>query len=284
MKNEILLSAAQLNNLIHQGDCLVVDCRFDFADAGKGRSDWLAGHVPGAVYAHLDDHLAAPVQPHTGRHPLPAAETFAEFLASLGWSGDQLLVAYDGGSNAIAARLWWMMRYFGQSAALLDGGFQEWSRAGFAIERGEAVGKLSPRENLTGNPRMTASADYIGECLGSERAVVLDARAAERYSGEVEPLDSRGGHIPGALNRPFTENLDASGRFKQPLALRAEFQSFLGNTKPAKVIHSCGSGVTACHNLFAMQLAGLETSLLYPGSWSHWIRDPARPVAIGAEP
>jgi thiosulfate/3-mercaptopyruvate sulfurtransferase len=281
MNSEILLSAQRLNELISGDGCLVVDCRFDLVNPGKGKAAWLTGHIPGAAYAHLDDDLAAPVQLHTGRHPLPEPARFAEFLASAGWSDNKLLVAYDEGSNAISSRLWWMMRYFGKRAALLDGGFQAWLEAGLPLETGAPSKHPSAPQQLTANPHMIVSADFISQRLGSADAVVLDARAPERYSGEVEPLDTRAGHMPGALNRPFSENLDGSGRFREARELKAEFESLLGKTNAKNVIHSCGSGVTACHNLFAMELAGLDASCLYPGSWSHWIRDPDRPVVTG---
>lgn len=281
MSSEILISAAELHDLMAGESIILVDCRFDLVDPDKGRLDWLAGHIPGAVYAHLDEDLAAPIQPHTGRHPLPETDVFAKFLASAGWSGEKLLVAYDDGSNAISSRLWWMMRFYGKPAALLDGGFGAWLKSGYAAESGIPPVIESVPEILEPDLTMIVSADLISEQLNSGEEPVLDARAPERFSGEVEPLDTRAGHIPGALNRPFKENLDATGHFRSAQDLRSEFEALLGNTSAEKVIHSCGSGVTACHNLFAMELAGLGGSRLYPGSWSHWIRDPDRPIATG---
>jgi thiosulfate/3-mercaptopyruvate sulfurtransferase len=283
MNSEILVSATELHELLASGSTVVVDCRFDLVDPDKGRADWLAGHIPGATYAHLDEDLAAPIGPHTGRHPLPETDVFADFLASAGWSGEKLLVAYDDGSNAISARLWWMMRYYGKQAALLDGGFNAWLEAGFQTESGIPAVTKTALEPLQPDPGRVVSADSISKQLNSGAEPVLDARAPERFSGEVEPLDTRAGHIPGSLNRPFTDNLNSSGRFRTPLELKSEFEALLGKASAEKVIHSCGSGVTACHNLFAMELAGLGCSRLYPGSWSHWIRDPNRPVATGDE-
>jgi len=280
----ILVSARQLNELIHTGDCVVVDCRFDLSDPERGRAEWLAGHIPGAVYGNLDQDLAAPVEAHTGRHPLPSPGHFSEFLASTGWSGNQLLVAYDEQSNAIAARLWWMMRYFGQRAALLDGGLAAWIDAGLPLEAGARAAQPADVKKLGPGPGMTVTAEMIGDRTGTGECLVLDARARERYSGEVENLDTKAGHIPGAINRPFGENLDDSGHFRKPDQLRAEFRELLGPLSPETVVHSCGSGVTACHNLFSMELAGLSGSRLYPGSWSEWIRDPARPVSTGNDP
>jgi len=284
MKSEILVSAVQLSDLIAAGDGLVVDCRFDLTRTGKGRIDWLAGHIPGAFYAHLDDDLAAPVGSHTGRHPLPETERFAEFLAASGWSSDKLLVAYDDGPNAISARLWWMMRYYGKRAALLDGGLRSWVDAGLRLESGEPIVVAAPVESLTADPDMAVSTEIIAQQLGSPDTVILDARAPERFAGEIEPLDVRAGHIPGALNRAFSENLEASGRFRDAGELRKVFENLLAGKDATQVVHSCGSGVTACHNLFAMELAGLKNSLLYPGSWSQWITDPERPVAMGRKP
>jgi thiosulfate/3-mercaptopyruvate sulfurtransferase len=284
MKNEILVSPARLEELVQNGQCTLVDCRYDFSNTQGGRAAWLAGHIPGAGYAHLDDDLAAPVEAHTGRHPLPDATHFAAFLASTGWSKNRLLVAYDDGSNAISARLWWMMRYFGQSAALLDGGLAAWIESGRPLETGAPEVKPSSLESLEPDPRLTVSSTVLYEHLESPEWVVLDARSRERYSGQAEHLDTKAGHIPGALNRPFGENLDASGRFSSPERLKAQFQAVLGAGNTGKVVHSCGSGVTACHNLFAMELAGLGLTRLYPGSWSEWIRDPERPIRTGMMP
>jgi thiosulfate/3-mercaptopyruvate sulfurtransferase len=281
MKDEIAVSAEQLYELIQAGDCTVVDCRFDLSNPDRGRAQWLAGHIPGAFYAHLDEDLAAPIEAHSGRHPLPLTTEFAQYLASIAWSDGKLLVAYDDGSNAISSRLWWLMRYFGQPAALLDGGLAAWKEAGLPLEAGEAGVESTPVEHLVVDARMIVSADVIFDSLDSPEMVVLDARAQERFSGEVENLDSKAGHIPGALNRPFGDNLDDEGRFLDPEILKAQFVVALGGIATGSVVHSCGSGITACHNLFAMELAGLGTTRLYPGSWSEWIRDPARPLETG---
>jgi thiosulfate/3-mercaptopyruvate sulfurtransferase len=277
----ILVSAAELEALIDDGRCVVVDCRFEMSATGKGRADWRAGHIPGAAYAHLDNDLSSPIRAHTGRHPLPHPDRFAAYLAAIGWSRDTLLVAYDEGSNAVAARLWWLMRYFGQRAALLDGGLAAWVASGRPLESGEPPHRVTGRIELVAAPGMTVDASAILHSLGGEALLVLDARAGQRFSGEVENLDSRAGHIPGARNRPFGSNLGPGGRFKRPDELRKEFAALLGDRDMAAVAHSCGSGVTACHNLFAMELAGLGGTRLYPGSWSEWIRDSARPIETG---
>ena len=281
MTRKQLCSAPQLQSSIRAGRCLVVDCRFDLSDPEKGRSNWIESHIPGARYAHLDQDLAGPVTEKTGRHPLPDPEVFAQFLSSLGWSQDMLLVAYDDASNAIASRLWWLMRYFDLQASLLDGGIAAWKAVGLPLESGPTNVQSSDTPELMGRRDMTVSCDQIieGQSLGQLK--VMDARAAERFSGEIEPLDAKAGHIPGAINRPFQDNLDKNSCFKAPDVLRAEFDRLLDGRKASQVAHSCGSGVTACHNYFAMELAGLSPTKLYPGSWSEWIRDPSRPIETG---
>jgi thiosulfate/3-mercaptopyruvate sulfurtransferase len=282
MKNRILLSAEQLNELTGAERCCVVDCRYSFADTNKGRTDWMAGHIPGASYAHLDDDLSSPIQSHTGRHPLPSTADFAKFLSTIGWEPGTLLVAYDDGSNAVASRLWWLMRYYGQEAALLDGGLAGWLAAGFPLEQGPVKPEPAPLAELRADPAMVTSSEEIHNNLASDDLLVLDARAPERFSGAVENLDARAGHIPGAVNRPFGLNLDSRGRFRSPDDLRAQFEKLFAARESDSVVHSCGSGVTACHNLFAMTLAGMDAGTLYPGSWSEWIRDPDRPIEEGA--
>ena len=278
MSSEILVSPERLQQLITAGVCLVVDCRFDLSDVKKGRIEWLEGHIPGAHYAHLDDDLASPITVQSGRHPLPETGAFARFLASLGWSEGQLVVACDEGSNALAGRMWWLMRYFAQPAALLDGGLAAWKEAGLPLETGPVDSQQAPVASLQPITPMAVSSEQVLKNLESKDDIVLDARSPERFSGEVEPLDTKGGHIPDSVNRHLELNLEANGRFKAPSKLRIEFEALLGETGAASVVHSCGSGITACHNLFAMELAGMGTSRLYPGSWSEWIRNPSRPI------
>lgn len=282
MNSNILVSAAELEARLGDGRSVVVDCRFEMSDPDKGRADWLAGHIPGAAYAHLDNDLSSPITAQTGRHPLPNPDRFSAYLASIGWTRDTLLVAYDEGSNAVASRLWWLMKYFGQRSALLDGGLTAWVAAGFSLESGAPQRRATAPTELIADPQLTVDAAAIVRSLGGDALLVLDARASQRFSGEMENLDSRAGHIPGALNRPFGSNLAPGRRFKAPQELREEFAKLLGNRDTAGIVHSCGSGVTACHNLFAMELAGMSGTRLYPGSWSEWIRDPARPIATGS--
>ena len=281
MATNILVSAAELESLLGVDRCVPVDCRFEFSDTGKGRADWLAGHIPGAAYAHLDENLSSPVDEHSGRHPLPEPARFAAYLGSIGWSPTKLLIAYDEGSNAVASRLWWLMRYFGQPSALLDGGLAAWVASGRPLEQGEPSRCATPALELQPQEGMKIDTDNLLEKLRAHEPLVLDARASQRFRGEIEPLDTRAGHIPGSLNRPFGSNLEVNGRFKTREELREEFLDLLAGRDPRTLVHSCGSGVTACHNQFAMELAGLQGSRVYPGSWSEWIRDPARPIETG---
>lgn len=278
MINSNLVSPRRLRTLIRARLCIVVDCRFDLGNPEGGRGKYLQNHIPGAHYAHLDDDLSSPVTAKSGRHPLPETGAFADYLGSIGWSEEFMLVAYDDAGNAIASRLWWLMKYFGHSAALLDGGIQAWVGEDYPLESGPVILPATLAPNLIPNQRATVKAEDILNGIESGRLNVLDARAPDRFSGETEPLDTKAGHIPGALNRPFQLNLDESGRFKQPEQLCREFEALLGDRNPSQLANSCGSGVTACHNAFAMELAGLSPAVLYPGSWSEWIRDPERPI------
>lgn len=277
-----LISVAELAAL-PLGDVLVVDCRKDLADTVKGRCDYLVGHIPGAVYAELDADLSdLSLQAQgLGRHPLPSAQAFAAVLGRWGWRPGLQVVAYDAANGALAAaRLWWLLRFAGERAvAVLDGGYAAWQAAGL------------PAESVVPQRRATAvSVQFDPAQVVLEHAVLhvapvpmlIDARAAPRYRGDVEPLDPVAGHVPGAGNRPFTDNLAADGRFKSATELRREFLVALGAHAPDEVVHMCGSGVTACHNLLAMEHAGLTGSRLYAPSWSGWVSDRSRPVATGA--
>ena len=284
MSNKPLISAQDLQFALEAGGVIVVDCRYDFADAAKGRRDWLEGHLPGARYAHLDDDLAAPVSSDSGRHPLPDPTEFAGWLSSIGWTPDHLLVAYDQGNAMFAARLWWMMRYYGFASKVLDGGLAAWNDLGYVIESGDVTVTPSEPVRLEGRESMTVDVSAVMANLENSSFTMIDARAPERYSGEVEPLDTAAGHIPGALNRVFAANLDGQGKFRPAEELAQQFNSLLGDVPAQDVVHSCGSGVTACHNLLAMEVAGLGGSRVYTGSWSEWIRDPARPTSRGSQP
>ena len=258
---------------------LVIDCSFDLADTGAGERAFAQGHLPGAVYAHLDRELAGAKTGSNGRHPLPARADWAATLARLGVTPAREVVVYDAQGGMYAARAWWMLLWAGHRAvSVLDGGLQAWQAAGGAVESGTVSPMAAQSPYPLGDSLVaTVDANQLQASLG--RMTLLDARAGERYRGEVEPLDKRAGHIPGARSRFFKDNLDAQGRFRPAGELRAVFEAF--GAEPAQVVHQCGSGVTACHNLLAMSVAGLAGSVLYPGSWSEWSSDPSRPVAVG---
>jgi thiosulfate/3-mercaptopyruvate sulfurtransferase len=264
-------------------DVLIVDCRFDLVDPEKGERDYLDGHIPGAVFASLDRDLSnlSRQAEGLGRHPLPLEEAFNAMLSRWGWQAGKQVVSYDASSGALAAaRLWWLLRLAGvRETAVLDGGYAAWLAAGLLIESGQAAPRAATEVSLRYDPAQVLI-DHAAVRDGAA-GQLLDARAAPRYRGEVEPLDRVGGHVPGALNRPFADNLGSDGRFKTPAQLREEFGAVLGSTAPSEVIHMCGSGVTACHNLLAMEYAGLPGSRLYAPSWSGWVSDAARPVAKG---
>jgi thiosulfate/3-mercaptopyruvate sulfurtransferase len=279
-----LVSVRELADRIDAGDVRVVDCRFDLADPGKGERDWLAGHIPGAAYAHLDRDLSDLSRAGEGRHPLPGDDRISALLSRLGWPAGLAVVAYDDAGGALAAaRLWWLLRLAGLGdVGVLDGGLAAWKGAGLPLESGpvqherRAVQARLQRDQVVGYGE-------LAQRLAAGEVLLLDARAAPRYRGDVEPIDRVGGHVPGAVNRPFSHNLDASGQFKPPAELRREFDALLGGRPPSMVAQMCGSGVTACHNLLAMEHAGLAGSRVFAPSWSGWIGDPARPVATGGQ-
>jgi thiosulfate/3-mercaptopyruvate sulfurtransferase len=267
-----------------QDSVLVLDCGFDLADPEAGRRQYEAGHIPGAAYVHLDETLSGPKTGLNGRHPLPDREAFAAALAALGANRDTQIVAYDNAGGMYAARLWWLLRWIGHDAvAVLDGGIGAWKAAGQALSTEppapRAPGDLAAR---AGRQRTLTYAE-MREALKSGGHVVLDARAPDRYRGENETLDKVGGHIPGARNRFFRDNLGADGRFLPPEQLRRAFTERLDGRAPDAVVNQCGSGVTACHNLLAMEIAGRAGAALYPGSWSEWSAQPGAPVATGPD-
>lgn len=271
-----LITAQQLMAL--QPAPVLLDCGFDLADPAAGERAHAAGHLPGAQYVHLDRDLSGAKLPGRGRHPLPERAAFAASAGRWGIAPGVPVVCYDAQGGPYAARAWWLLRWLGHDAvAVLDGGLAAWTAAGGALVTTPAVaGERAPYP--AGAPAMpTVDADTLLAQLGRVR--VVDARAAERFRGDVEPLDPVAGHIPGATNRFFKDNLGADGRFKSAAALRAEFEAWA--TPAEQVVHQCGSGVTACHNLLAMAHAGYSGMRLYPGSWSEWCSDAARPVARG---
>jgi thiosulfate/3-mercaptopyruvate sulfurtransferase len=274
-----LISAADLMALQNvAAPPLVLDCGFDLADPDAGQRAWAAGHVPGAQYAHLDLDLAGVKTGVNGRHPLPTREALATKLGQWGVTPNTQVVTYDAQGGPYAARAWWLLRWMGHSAvAVLDGGRAAWIAAGGAITvDAPAPAVAAPYATMAAN-LPTVDAATLQSKLG--RVLLLDARAAERFRGDAEPLDPVAGHIPTATNRFFKDNLQANGHFKPAAQLREEFNALGAGRVP--VVQQCGSGVTACHNLLAMAHAGLGDSTLYPGSWSEWCSDPARPVARG---
>lgn len=279
-----LISAAALAERLQSGGLRVFDVRHDLADHAAGRLAFEQGHIPGARYLDHETELSAPRTGTNGRHPLPSRDDLAALMRAHGVQPDTLVVAYDASAGMFAAHLWWMLRWLGhERVAVLDGGWQSWVAAGLPISTEPAApGTPAAAAPLPAPLVETVDAQAVLANLAQPAFTVLDARAANRYRGEVEPMDPVAGHIPGALNRPNGENLQADGRFKQPEQLRAEFAKLLGDRDPRAVVHQCGSGITACHNLLAMEIAGLSGSRLYPGSWSEWCSDPARPVARGA--
>jgi thiosulfate/3-mercaptopyruvate sulfurtransferase len=247
-----------------------------------GRRAYLEGHIPTAVYVDLDHDLSAEPNGQNGRHPLPGARAFAARMAELGLSQGRQVVSYDSSGGYYASRLWWMLRWIGHGqAAVLDGGFAAWVEAGLELRRGEEQAEPG-RFKASAEPAMPISDVHAIEAnLDSGELLVVDARTAERFAGEPHPLDTASGHIPGAGNRFWQKNLDANGRFKPADQLAREFSELLAGRPSREVVHQCGSGVTATHNLLAMEVAGLSGSRLYPGSWSEWTSDPKRPVATG---
>ena len=273
-----LISAAELAAHLSDSGYIVFDCRFDLTNTEAGRRAYGESHISGAHYLHLDEHLAGPKSGTNGRHPLPDQARFCAMLADLGMRDGMQAVAYDASGGYYAARLWWMLRWSGHDAcAVLDGGWDGWRNANYPVDsrtpdpsRGSFTCKTRP---------LAVDVQFIQSHLGSTPELVIDARSPDRFRGENETLDPVGGHIPGAKNRFFKDNLTADGRFKPAAELRADFSDLIGSISSGNVIHQCGSGVTACHNLLAMEIAGLTGSRPYPGSWSEWCSDPARPVA-----
>src|SRR5271163_295883 len=283
---QTLIDAASLRGLIGDAGVAVIDCRFDLRDPEGGRRAYLLGHIPGARYADLAKDLSAPVNPSSGRHPLPAPQDFAATLDSLGIGLRTQVVAYDEDNGSFAARLWWMLRWMGlSSAAVLAGGLKAWVAAGGATVSGEETAVPTANRSRF-SPRVDAAAVIdsaeVALLLRDPLRLLVDARAAERYAGIIEPIDAVAGHIAGAVNHPFTSNLGPEGRFLPAAELRRRWLERLAGREPRAMAAMCGSGVTACHNLLSLEIAGLSGAKLYAGSWSEWIRDPSRPVARGA--
>jgi thiosulfate/3-mercaptopyruvate sulfurtransferase len=277
---QTLISATELAPRVTDPDWLVVDCRFELGKPDSGERAYAAGHIPHAIYAHLDRDLAAPITPATGRHPLPQPEKFAATLASWGMTATTQVVAYDADNAAYAARLWWLLRWVGHDAvAVLDGGFKAWTATGLPTTT--EVPKPRPAGNFVARPKrdMWYDAREVAERVQRDDWRLLDARAPERYAGKVEPIDPVAGHVPGARNHPFATNLGSDSRFLPAQELRQRFEQSQAGVADDHTIVMCGSGVTACNLLLAMEHAGKRGARLYAGSWSEWIKDAARGVA-----
>ncbi|MES2508604.1 MAG: sulfurtransferase [Pseudomonadota bacterium] len=298
-----LISVEELQALVKaQKPLRIFDCTFELMDVHAGEKHYLASHIPGAVYANLDTALSAKhgvnpaksgadaVIPATGadapasggRHPLPNRERFSTWLSSVGFANNMQAVVYDRNGANYCGRLWWMLKWAGHdNVAVLDGGLQAWQAAGGAVTSGEEPAHFQSNFELGPELARLVTPSTVLAQLGKPAQTLIDARGAPRYRGEVEPLDPVAGHIPGALNRPFGQNLDADGKFKPAARLKAEFEELLSGRDPTSVVHHCGSGVSAVPNIIAMELAGLGRTGLYAGSWSDWCSDSSRPVERG---
>ncbi|HET7922097.1 MAG TPA: sulfurtransferase [Gammaproteobacteria bacterium] len=279
---DTLIDTTVLAAHLDDPEWVICDCRFALNAPDAGEAEYRSSHIPGAVYLHLDRELAGPITADSGRHPLPDPEALAALFSRIGVRAGTQLLAYDASQGAFAARLWWLARWLGhRDVAVLDGGWQAWIAAGGPVN----AGAVSPRPgafHVQRNDALWLDAAGVLDLVADRRpGRLLDARAAERFQGRNETLDPVAGHIPGAVNLPYTGNVDNNGRFKSPEALRVRFGAGLSGLPPQQAVCMCGSGVTACHNLLAMEHAGLHGARLYAGSWSEWIRDPARPVATG---
>ena len=273
-----LVTTAELAEHLGDPDWIVFDTRHELGDVEKGRHAYAAGHIPGAYFLHVDEDLAGPRNGRNGRHPLPDTAVFAAKINDRGVGPGKQVVVYDDLGGNFAVRLWWMLRWLGHDrVALLDGEWPQW------VKEGRPVTTEVPalrKGNFVARPRLAATVDapFVERFHDDASIKLVDARAPERFAGLKEPIDPVAGHIPGAVNRFWQKNLNPDGRFKSPQQLRSEYEEMLGGASGEQVVHMCGSGVTACHNIFAMAIAGLPEGRLYPGSWSEWVADPSRPV------
>ena len=276
-----LISAAALRAQLKS--CIVVDCRFDLTRTDSGREAYLTAHIPGALYAHLDTDLSGPKSPHTGRHPLPDPAALAAKFSAWGIDASTQVVAYDADAGMFASRLWWLLRWLGHTqVAVLDGGFKAWQNAGFSVDTEIPAPRATTFVGQPHNDLLVTTAD-VAELVKRSEWRLLDARAPERFRGEVEPIDPVAGHVPGARNHPFAWNMGADGRLLVATELKHKLEQSLDGVASNRSVMMCGSGVTACHNLLALEIAGLAGAKLYAGSWSEWLRDPSRPVAKGQD-
>jgi len=279
MKNfQTLISARELAAMLGDSQLIVVDVRHDLGDHQLGPRKYAEGHIPGAHFLSVETDLAGPHTGKNGRHPLPSVDAFVATMSALGVDATKQVVAYDSGTSTYSARLWWMLRWLGhRNAAVLDGGFRAWEAAGLPISTDIPVRK--PAQFVPKVSESPVDVDTLAQHRGEPDFTLVDARGADRFRGENETIDPVAGHIPGSVSRPFTTNLNKDQTFKDSATLRAELEQMLAGMNPGQIVHTCGSGVTACNNLLAMEHVGLRGSRLYPGSWSEWSSDPARPIA-----
>lgn len=282
MRNKsTVVTAKEVFEHLYDPRWVIVDCRFELTDPAWGFTQYLREHIPGAFYADLDKDLSAPATDQTGRHPLPSPENFIQKVENWGIDSQKQVVVYDHVSGAYAARLWWLLRIYGhETVAVLDGGLNAWISAGYPLS--QAVKQVKPAVfDGFPDPNQWITTREMELLFKDPSFVIIDARAPERFRGEQEPIDPVAGHIPGAVNRFHQENLDEEGFFLPGETLRKEFEGLIGDLSPDHVIVYCGSGVTSCHHILAMEIAGLSGARLYAGSWSEWIRDPKRPIETG---
>lgn len=279
MTQSTLVSTSTLAANLDNPDWRLFDCRFSLADAGAGQKAYRQGHIPGARYADLNLDLSSAVQTYTGRHPLPDFKLLSAKLGAWGVSNRSQIVVYDDANGAFAGRMWWLLRTMGHSqVAVLDGGISAWRKQNLPITTAlPRVNSSQFRAYLDHQQWLTA--DEVADGLATRKIILMDARTPERFAGRQEPIDPVAGHVPKAINRPFQANLDPSGLFLPPAQLKQQFAKIIDSHPAEQVVHMCGSGVTACHNLLAMEVAGLSGSKLYAGSWSEWITNPNRSVA-----
>jgi thiosulfate/3-mercaptopyruvate sulfurtransferase len=275
---QTLIRAGELAAILNDPQLIVVDVRHDLSDQAFGTRKYAESHIPGAHFMSVENDLAAPRSGRNGRHPLPAPDALAATLSAIGVAASKQVIAYDQAQTTYSARLWWMLRWLGhRNVAVLDGGLDAWVRAGFAVTT--LVPQRKPARFIPAVSDSPVSVETLIGHLEDIDYTLVDARGADRFRGENETVDPVGGHIPGAHNRPYARNLNADNTFKDANTLRKEWLAALAGRTPQQIVHSCGSGITACNNILAMEIAGLSGSRLYPGSWSEWSADPARPIA-----
>ena len=280
----MLISTADLATHLNDPSWVIFDCRHDLGDHGKGERLYREGHLPGAHFAAVETAMSGSKNGKNGRHPLPTPEALADFLAAHGVTASSTIVAYDDAGGLYAARLWWLVRWIGlKDVVLLDGGWPKWITEGRPVTSVVSTPKAAQRLEVRAAASAVLSADDVLRRMADASSALIDARAGERYRGEVEPMDPVAGHIPGALNRFYKANLKPDLTFRAADEVESEFRALIGSRSPEQIGHQCGSGITACANIFAMEYAGLPGSKLYAGSWSEWVSDPTRPVARGAQ-